>query len=361
MNRRDLLAGAGTLGLVLAVTPAWAQTVTDAGDLTPLLPSWEAWKAAYLQPDGRIVDAYSGGASHSESQGYGLYLSVMFRDADAFRSIYAWTEGNLAIRPDGLLAWRWRPDSTPPVPDMNNASDGDVFYAWALSKGAALFDMPECQGRAAAIVEGIVRVCLPPVPSQTGLSLLLPGADGFVREEGAIFNASYWMPQLMSDLATAFAAPDLQRAADGGVARLADMAGTGLPPDWMMATPAGWTPPPEGFSANTGYEAMRIPLYLCLSGLATHPMVSRFRDAYLAAAGQGDGTPTVFDSQTGAVVERSPNVGYAALAGLASCAGGQGAGLPIPLFTTDQPYYPATLHLFVMIAHLKGFPQCDLI
>lgn len=361
MNRRDLLCGMATLGLLLGGIPARAQTAIGPADLTPLLPSWAAWKAAYLQADGRVVDAYGGGASHSESQGYGLYLSVQFKDAEAFRAIYLWTEGNLAIRPDGLLAWRWRPDTTPPVPDTNNASDGDVFYAWALTKGAALFDMPECEGRAAAIVNGLVGACLPAVPADAGRRLLLPAADGFVRAEGTIFNASYWMPQLLSDLAMAFSAPDLQRAADDGVARLADMAEQGLPPDWMLATPTGWSPPPEGFSTNTGYEAMRIPLYLCLSGLAAHPMVARFRDAYIAAAGDGTGTPTVFDHQTGAVVERSPNVGYAALAGLTSCATSQRPALPIPLFTTDQPYYPATLHLFVLIAQLRGFPQCELI
>ena len=360
MKRRDLLARAGSLGLMSLTTPLWAQGPSP-DVLSPLLPSWEAWKTAYLQDDGRIVDAFSEGASHSESQGYGLYLSVLFHDADAFRSIYLWTEGNLAIRGDGLLAWRWRPDTTPHVPDMNNASDGDVFYAWALMNGATLFDMPECRARAAAIVEGVIRACLPAVPSDAGRRLLLPGAEGFVRAEGTIFNASYWMPRLMSDLATGFAKPELQRAADDGVARLSDMAATGLPPDWMMATPTGWAAPPEGFSPNTGYEAMRIPLYLCLSGMSGHPMVARFRDAYMSTAGQDDGTATVFNSQTGEAVERSPNIGYAALAGLATCAAPQGASLPIPLFTTEQPYYPATLHLFVLIAQLQGFPQCTLI
>ncbi len=357
MRRRDLLAGAGSLGFLSLASGSWAQT----DDMAALSKSWEAWKTAYLQDDGRIVDAFSEGASHSESQGYGLYLAVQFKDIEAFRAIYLWTEGNLALRRDGLLAWRWHPDTTPPVPDMNNASDGDIFYGWALMKGAAIFDMPECRARAASIVDGIARVCLPQPPSDAGRRLLLPGSEGFVRTEGTIFNASYWMPQLMNDLATAFAKPELQRAADDGVARLAELAVVGLPPDWMMSTPAGWTPPPAGFSPNTGYEAMRVPLYLCLSGLSGHPMVARFRDAYLATAGQGDGTPTVFDSQSGEVIERSPNVGYAALAGLATCAALQGAALPIPLFTTEQPYYPATLHLFVLIAQLQGFPQCDLI
>ncbi|WP_128255806.1 glycosyl hydrolase family 8 [Falsirhodobacter deserti] len=356
MNRRECMAGMGAIALL---STARASAHGAPATLAPLLPSWTAWKAAYLQPDGRIVDAFSEGASHSESQGYGLYLSVLFDDAEAFRAIYGWTEGNLALRNDGLLAWRWRPDTVPNVPDMNNASDGDIFYAWALMKGADQFDMPDCRGRAATIVAGIVRACLPPVPAFSGQRLLLPGADGFVRTDGTIYNPSYWMPQLMSELAMFFGAPGLQRAVDDGLARLSELAATGLAPDWMLATPQGWAAPPAGFSANAGYEAMRVPLYLCLSGLSAHPMVARFHDAYVTTGTQGVGTATVFDVQTGAALERSPDMGYAALAGLTACGAAQDAALSIPLFTTDQPYYPATLHLFVLIAQLQRFPQCQ--
>lgn len=355
MNRREVIVGASALGLM----PAMGAFGQEAGaSLQSLVPAWNAWKAAYLQPDGRIVDVASGGASHSESQGYGLYLAVLFRDVEAFRLIYSWTEANLALRTDGLLAWRWLPDATPNVPDMNNASDGDVFYAWALLMGADLFDLPQCRGRAGVIVKAVVRLCLPPVPNDSGRRLLAPGVEGFVRPEGIIYNPSYWMPKLMSDLAVAFNEPSLQRAVDDGLARLGEMADAGLAPDWMMATPDGWTAAPEGFSSNTGYEAMRVPVYLCLSGQASHPMVRRYRTAY-EAAGLDAGTPTVFDGKTGEVLERSPDIGYAALAGLASCTGAGGAKLPIPLFTTDQPYYPATLHLFVLIAQIQGFPQCQ--
>ena len=113
--------------------PAFAQSAKQSpgiGDEHPfavLEPSWEAWKKAYLNPEGRVVDNYQEGASHSESQGYGLYLAVRFNDMDTFRLIYAWTENNLALRPDGLLAWRWKEDSAPHVEDTNNASDGDFF------------------------------------------------------------------------------------------------------------------------------------------------------------------------------------------------------------------------------------------
>ena len=60
-------------------------------------------------------------------------------DEDAFRRMMDWSEANLAIRPDNLLAWRWQPDVPGRVADPNNASDGDLFYAWALIRGADRF------------------------------------------------------------------------------------------------------------------------------------------------------------------------------------------------------------------------------
>lgn len=361
MNRRGLIcASLSMIPAGLGLMPRGAQAQTGAAPtLAPLNAAWQAWKAANLTADGRVVDAYQEGASHSESQGYGLYLATRFGDGDAFRRIYTWTESNLAIRGDGLLAWRWRAEATPPVEDLNNASDGDLFYAWALAAGAEPFGLPEARGRAAAIAAALDEVCLRPLPAEPGALLMLPGAEGFDRPEGVIFNPSYWMPRLMAELGTEFDRPRLVQAAEAAQRQLGTFAARGLAPDWALATEAGWQPPPATFSANAGYEAMRLPLYLCLSGQAGHPLVARFAAAYAAAMAGGDATPTVMDALTGAVQERSPHSGYAAIAGLARCAApAAGTGLPIPLFTIDQPYYPATLHLFVLIAQLEGFPAC---
>jgi hypothetical protein len=53
----------------------------------PLAAVWDAWKAAYMEPNGRVVDLMQGGASHSESQGYGLLLAATMQDAAAFDAI----------------------------------------------------------------------------------------------------------------------------------------------------------------------------------------------------------------------------------------------------------------------------------
>ena len=37
-------------------------------------------------------------------------------------------------RGDGLFSWKWSPNTSDPVPDKNNAADGDILIAWALMR-----------------------------------------------------------------------------------------------------------------------------------------------------------------------------------------------------------------------------------
>lgn len=172
-------------------------------------------------------------------------------------------------------------------------------------------------------------------------------------------DPSYWMPALMRDLSDAFELERLAMARATALRWLAATAETQLAPDWILAHGASWGAPPAGFSTNTGYEAVRVPLYLCMSGLGDHPMVQRFRRAYAAAGMTDAGVPIVMDPHSGAAIQRDQSPGYAAVAALAGCTLPQSGGISgIPVFTADQPYYPATLHLFALIAQIEGFPKC---
>ncbi|AMY68614.1 hypothetical protein AKL17_1359 [Frigidibacter mobilis] len=82
----------------------------------PLQAAWQAWRGSYVAPEGRVVDSFQQGASHSEGQGYGMALALSFGDGETFRRMFTWTETNLALRSDALLAWRWLPDALPHVP-----------------------------------------------------------------------------------------------------------------------------------------------------------------------------------------------------------------------------------------------------
>ena len=94
--------------------------------------AWPGFKAAFLQPDGRIVDTGNGGISHSEGQGYALLLAEAGDDRAAFDRIHQWTEQMLARHDVALFSWRYDPRAAVPVGDTNNASDGDILIAWAL-------------------------------------------------------------------------------------------------------------------------------------------------------------------------------------------------------------------------------------
>lgn len=363
LRRRTVLqslAGAAALaalpGTALRAQSRPAASASIPAD-HPLQQAWAAWRTSYVAPEGRVVDGFQQGASHSEGQGYGMALALSFGDAETFARLYNWTEANLALRPDALLAWRWLPDALPHVADRNNASDGDLFYAWALARAARLFDAPDYAARARAIAADLVATCIVPMPDGSA-EVMLPAASGFLTETGFILNPSYWMPRAMRDLAAATDQPALARAADGAERVMAQMAANGLVPDWAEVTADGITLPPARFSADAGYESLRVPLFLVWSRASNHVAVRRFTEAHRAADTGDLRAPTVFERGTGRVTEFSTHAGYRAIPALAACAASQGAGSTIPPFDTAQPYYPATLHLMTLVAQLEGYPRC---
>ena len=358
MNRRCFVAGLGVSVALprFAVAQqshaiAWAIPANH-----PLQAAWSAWKTLCLTAEGRIVDGFQNSDSHSEGQGYGLTLAAVFDDMAAFEAIHGWTEKNLAVRPDALLAWRWKHDQQPNVPDPNNASDGDLFYAWALSAMAGRHNRSELADRARAIATDLARLCIVAHPDGSGAQVFLPGEKGFVTDAGFVINPSYYFPRAMRDLAVATGVDALAKVAEDGIALVTSVARRQLVPDWITVDAQGWSAPPKGFSANVGYEAMRVPLFAVWSGRADAAEVKRYVDA--ATAGAGKGAVTVFDAATGAALERSPHPGYEAIFTLAACAGSGSAGAAIPPFSTDQPYYPATLHLMALVAQAEMYPKC---
>jgi endoglucanase len=364
MNRRSFIAAMGG-SIYGAGLPrgAWAQQAPQsiAGTVPKghaLQESWLAWKTLCLTQEGRVVDGFQNSDSHSEGQGYGLTLAATFDDIEAFDRIHLWTEENLAVRSDALLAWRWKHDQPTHVPDMNNASDGDLFYAWALSAVAVRHNRADLGTQARMIATDLARLCIAPNPDASGTVLFLPAAEGFTTDTGFIVNPSYYMPRAMRDLAAMTGVEQLKQAAEDGIALMNKMADIGLVPDWAAVNPDGWAPPPERFSGNAGYEAMRVPLYALWSGEADLPAVRRYADAINATAGASRDATTVFDRVTGASLERSPHPGYQAISGLITCVQSGSVGAAIPAFSIKQPYYPATLQLMALIAQAEMYPQC---
>ncbi len=355
MNRRGFLAGAATLGGLAMAAPAQAYLQSDLASSGRAV--WDSWKRAFLAADGRVIDGLQQNSSHSEGQGYGMVLATAFNDAAAFAKMYEWTERHLAIRPDPLLAWRWLPGQANPVPDRNNASDGDLFYAWALVRAAARFNERSYQARAQDIAAALVETCILPMPGNRDQLVFLPAVHGFKHDTHLSINPSYYMPLAMREVAAVTGTPALAACAQHGEALMQTIAREKLVPDWVDISSSAMKPSAT-LSPNTGYEAMRVPLFLIWSRSPEHQAVRRMAAVYERAVKPGVGVPTVIEPNSGVVLESSADPGYQALAGLTICSNQRDLGSSIPPFTANQPYYPATLQLFAMVAVSETLPEC---
>jgi len=117
------------LAALLLALPQTACAVKDHKD-------WGAFKSAYVTADGRVVDTGNGGISHSEGQGYGMLLAEAHGDRATFDHLWGWTGVNLMRDDVRLFRWRYDPKVGAAVADPNNATDGDIFIAWALLRAS---------------------------------------------------------------------------------------------------------------------------------------------------------------------------------------------------------------------------------
>ncbi|WP_238368371.1 glycosyl hydrolase family 8 [Mesobacterium pallidum] len=335
IRRRPFLVGLGA-ALNIGAGPLGAAETAD----------WHRWKTAFLRDDGRVTDALQGDASHSEGQGYGLLLAQAHGDKAAFQAMEHWAEQSLAIRQDSLMAWRWRPEDG--IPDWHNATDGDLFRAWALMRADRFSGWSGADGtgygaKARHIAADIAALCLAPDPRAPDEPLLTPSAESARGTDGVLFNPSYVMPRALRELGLFAALPRLVQAADHGETVLAELARRGPVPDWTRITPAGFSAP-ERHSSDHGYDAMRVALYLLWSDRRAHPAVARAARLYRDA---GLPVPTVL-SAGGEIRDRSTYAGYAELRALVLCRA-QLTGGP-----DRSPYYPATLGLMAQVARRES-------
>lgn len=303
---------------------------------------WATWKARFLTDDGRVVDHLQDQASHSEGQGYGLLLAQAYGDRAAFEAIEDWTQRHLLIRDDPLMAWRWRPDVPDRGADWHTATDGDLFRAWALMRAEVFSGWAGTGAAAGAIAASIKTLCLARDPRTQGEPVLMPSAETPRSEAEVLFNPSYVMPRALRELGAFTGETDLARAADHGETLLAELAGAGPVPDWVLITKGGYSPAPP-YSDAQGYDALRVGLYLMWSDRPHHPAVARQAGYY----DDGASAPVVV-SPGGEVRTRSTYPGYLALADLVRCRPAR------PAASQDEPYYPATLGLLTAVARREG-------
>jgi endoglucanase len=314
---------------------------------------WRAYAASFVSEDGRIIDNGNGDVSHSEGQGYGLLLAAYAKDAELFDRIWSWTRMRLQTRSDKLLSWRWD-QKKGAITDLNNATDGDMLVAWALARGAKIFDRPDYAVASREIAEAIGDHALVETPFGPAL---LPGASGFgaeVQPDGPIVNPSYWIYPAFAALAEIDPKHDWRAVQKSGLAILARsrLGAHALPADWVSVA-AGKVGPARQFPAEFGYNAIRIPLYLSWSAdPAAHKQLARFVALWRARP-----EPAVISAALDASMPMS-GAGYGLIAALTLCSADAGEINADLMRRRDPLYYPATLRMLVLIVLQERSPKC---
>jgi len=341
LRRRAFL----TLTAAMSGTALWASNAQP--EETANIVSWPSWAAEFLSAEGRVVDSQQGGISHSEGQAYGLLLAQASGEEASFRLIEEWTRQHLAVRQDHLMGWKWGPTSTHgTLLDWRNATDGDLFRAWALLRAARDSNCDGYEDRYHEIAQSLVDLCLAPDPRVPTEWLLTPGAEARRAPDQVLVNPSYFMTRALRELGAATGQDALIRCADHAETVLSEMADTGFLADWIDVTATGFSPSQE-HDLRWGHDALRIPLYLVWSGRRSHPAVQVGADLLHRTTVPDHLAIEV--GPDGAVRTISDLLGYQAVAALAECRG------PVVLkessvSRTRSAYYPATLAMLAQVA-----------
>lgn len=329
---------------LLLIAALTLQAVTlSACAAAPSPPNWAAYKTRFVLPEGRVVDTGNGNISHSEGQGFAMVMATAYDDPDTFKKLWSWTDQTLS-RPDTrLFRWRYEPAGDLHVGDPNNALDGDLLIAWALLRGGERWRRSEYLQASAEIRKAILGKLL---VRQGDRTLLAPGMDGFVHPDGLIINPSYAIMPALDAFAAREPRSPWPSVRDQALRALRDarFGAADLPVDWVRVDGAGamWTDPDR--PPRFGFDAVRVPLYLCWSGRcgdATLDPVKRWWSSFRTA---GKPAPAWIDVRTGEVAPFPAPVGMASVAELALTGRASAASID------DQDYYSSSLLILTQIA-----------
>lgn len=340
-----LLASATlTSGCAIAGWPDLAIPATADRPSRDDLRAWEIFRREHIQSDGRVIDNGNNDISHSEGQGMAMLVAATLGDRKSFEKLWKWTQDNINRPDDALTAWKWdwRPAPTNPsggIIDANNASDGDLFIAWALYRAAERWENRDYALAATAIARDIRRLC---ITKSAGYTLLLPGEKGFTHPVGTVINLSYYIYPALRVMQRLDPHPDWQRLIDDGIklTETARFGRWGLPADWLMLDKHGNLQPWSQRPAKFGYDAVRIPLYLVWANADIKPdtatTLAPFRE-YWAQFDPTQPPPATLDITTS---QSSPHAGSNGFMAISRLTLASGAFLPAAT-TPSTPLQPA--------------------
>lgn len=328
--------------LLIAALTVQAMTLSACA-AAPSPPNWAAYKTRFVLPEGRVVDTGNGDVSHSEGQGFAMVMATAYNDPETFKKLWSWTDKTLS-RPDTrLFRWRYVPSGDLHVADPNNALDGDLLIAWALLRGGERWGRPEYVQASAEIRKAILGKLL---VRQGDRTLLAPGVDGFVQPDGLIINPSYAIMPALDAFAAREPRSPWPSVRDEALRALRDarFGAADLPVDWVRVDAKGamWTDPDR--PPRFGFDAVRVPLYLCWSGRCSDATLDPIKRWWSSFRATGKPAPAWIDVRTGEVAPFAASVGMASVADLALT--GHAAGASIE----GEDYYSSSLLILTQIA-----------
>ena len=338
-------ASSQVLGPMLPAPPQSSATDADRAE-------WNAFRARFITPEGRVVDTANNGISHSEGQGYAMLMAEWANDRATFERLLAWTQAHLSRPRDALFAWRWSPNPMM-ARDTNSATDGDLVIGWALQRASERWSVPAWRNRAEAIARDVLRLSVREVAGRT---VLLPGPHGFEKQDFVVLNPSYYNTPALRALARLAPSPAWSKLeADGQWLMTAARFGRWeLPADWIelnrrsgAVTPAGeWAP-------RFSWDAIRVPLFQAWAGQGQAPALGSALNFWThATPGR---LPAWADLRTGAVAPYAGHAGVSAVATVSyNAKTGFSQQVAIPSVTRATDYYGAALVMLARIAQQEG-------
>jgi endoglucanase len=334
---------AGIFVLTLLLTAAWFVTNRWPRTLEGDPANWQRYKHMFISGDGRVIDTGNKGVSHSEGQGWGMLLAVENDDRETFDLLWNWTRSHLQIREDKLFAWKWLPSATDnPVPDKNNASDGDVYIAWSLLRASRRWGGEAYVNAARAILVDIRQWLVKPYGGQI---VLLPGRQGFEHPEYLMLNLSYWVFPAFEEFDEADPHPIWRGLRESGIAIIgkARFGQWRLPPDWAMLKPNGELVVAKDFPPRFGFDAIRVPLAMYWGGIDDAVLFKPYQNL-LEAFDRSKVRPAWVNLEDNSVAPYDASPGMKGIMDIARSASLNETDPPsLPQVSPEQDYYAASL------------------
>lgn len=342
ITRRNVIGGL-TLPAVLGAPPS----VLAEQSAPPLLKkTWSQFSEKFIHADGRVKDNYQNGITHTEGLGVAMLAAQACDDWKRFEKMYACSKK--LLRPDGLYSWSMSPEGK--VLDPNNASDGDLYVAWALLRAGLKALKEEWLVAANRGTQAMLSEVVRKAPQGT---VLIPAKFGFIEKDGNgkevfVTNPSYWVFPAIQELqkiprASAWAEVLNDTLNITAYARFGDY---GLPADWVVLTDpvAPWDKRPARF----GYESVRVALFLAWAQQDSHPALRA-----CAKFMQTPNFPAWVGFKGNEKAEYPAPAGFEAIARLCRKAV---YGTPFELPALDQDYFSSSLVLLsALAAHDRGW------